>query len=214
MKIQGEHFLAAPQDLVWEALLDAEVLSATVPGSQGLEQISENEFEGKLKIKVGPVQGVFQGKVSLSDLEPPSSYRIKIEGRGPVGFMSGGGTVKLSESDGGTLLGYDVTAQIGGRIAGLGQRLMDSTAKVITRQTLEALGAQIEARAADDAEDVDEEGAVEPAPPRPATESEFAAEVGKGVVAELVPEQYRRMAVMAIVGLGAAGAVLALRGCG
>lgn len=213
MKIQGEHLFAARRDLVWEALLDAAVLSATVPGSQGLEQTAENEFQGELKIKVGPVQGVFKGKVELSDLEPPRSYRMKIEGRGAAGFMNGNGTVELSESEGGTLLAYDLDAQVGGRIAGVGQRLMDSTSKVITRQTLEALGAQIEARVAVDAGG-EEVASPQSAPPPSPTEAQFAAGVAKGVLADLVPPQYRRMTVMAGLGLAAAAVVLLLRGCG
>ena len=74
MKIQGEHRFKAPREKVWEALLDPEVLSRTVPGSEGLEQTGENEFGGKLKMKIGPVQGVFEGKVALSDLEPTQSF--------------------------------------------------------------------------------------------------------------------------------------------
>ena len=147
MKIQGEHRFAAPRQEVWEALLDPEVLARTVPGSQGLERTGDNAFQGELKIKVGPVQGVFQGKVTLDDLKPPASYTLKLDGRGAPGFVNGtGGIVLEDDPDGGTLLRYDVVAQVGGRIAGVGQRLLDSSAKVITRQALEALDAQVQAR--------------------------------------------------------------------
>lgn len=146
MKIQGEHRFQAPREEVWEALLDADVLAATVPGSQGLEQTGENEYRGKLKIKVGPVQGLFEGKVSLSNLDPPQGYDVKIEGRGAPGFVNGSGRISLAEEGGATVLAYEVDAQVGGRIAGVGQRLVESSGKVITRQALEALDRQIQQR--------------------------------------------------------------------
>ena len=168
MKLQGEHHLLAPRDEVWKALLDPEVLSRTVPGSEGLEQTGENEFSGRLKIKSGPVQGVFQGKVELSDLHPPSRYKMKIEGRGPVGFMNGTGDLTLTEEGEGTLLTYVVDAQVGGRIASVGQRLVESSAKVITRQALAALEAQIEARVGPARDAATASGAPAGAPPPPA----------------------------------------------
>jgi hypothetical protein len=149
LKIQGEYRFAAPRQEVWEALLDPEVLSRTVPGSQGLERSGDNAFEGELKIKVGPVQGVFQGKVTLLELDPPRGYTLKLDGRGAPGFVNGSGVIALADDPaGGTLLHYDVDAQVGGKIAGVGQRLLESSAKVITRQALEALDGQIRARSA------------------------------------------------------------------
>ena len=216
MKIQGNHHFDAPRDEVWKALLDPDVLAATVPGSQGLEQIGDNEYEGELKIKIGPVQGRFQGKVSLLDLDPPNGYQIKIEGRGPAGFMNGTGSLALSEDGGGTLMDYDVDAQVGGRIAGVGQRLLDSSAKVITRQALEALEKQIVARvppAADGAGDPAQGEAAPPAPAAP-SQTEFAAGVAKGLAAELIPKPYRRLITMAAIGSVAAVLVLFVRGCG
>ena len=198
MKIQGDHHFDAPRDEVWQALLDPEVLGATVPGSQGLEQVGDNAYEGKLKIKVGPVQGQFQGKVILEDLDPPNGYRLKIDGRGPAGFMNGIGSLALSDDGGGTLMAYDVDAKVGGRIAGVGQRLLDSSAKVITRQALEALSAQVAARA--------------PAAEAP-SQAEFAAGVAKGVAKDLIPAPYRRLMMMAGVGILAAILVLLVRGC-
>ncbi len=149
MKIQGEHRFAAPRQEVWKALLDPDVLSRTVPGSQGLENTGDNEFKGELKMKIGPVQGVFQGKVALENLDPPNGYTLKLDGRGAPGFVNGSGAIRLEDDPaGGTVLHYDVDAQVGGRIAGVGQRLLDSSAKVITRQALEALDVQIQARSA------------------------------------------------------------------
>jgi carbon monoxide dehydrogenase subunit G len=200
LKIQGEHRFGAPRQQVWQALLDPEVLARTVPGSQGLERTGDNEFSGELKIKVGPVQGAFQGKVALHDLVPPKSYTLKLDGRGAAGFVDGVGAIELEDDPaGGTLLRYDVDAQVGGRIAGVGQRLLDSSAKVITRQALEALDAQVQARSSVAGGSGLE--APSAAPPPPST-ARFAAGVAKGVIADLVPPQHRKKA--GILGMVAA----------
>ena len=209
MKLQGEQHLLAPRDEVWKALLDPEVLSKTVPGSEGLEQTGENEFSGTLKMKIGPVQGVFQGKVKLSDLRPPSGYKLTIEGRGPVGFVNGTGDLTLTEEGEGTLLTYEIDAQVGGRIASVGQRLVESSAKVITRQALAALQAQIEARVAPAAVAATEKGAgAEAAVPAAASNAKMAAGFAGGLLNELLPKGGIRWALGA--GLLALGVVLIL----
>jgi hypothetical protein len=217
LKIQGEHRFSAPRQEVWNALLDPDVLSRTVPGSQGLERTGDNEFKGELTMKIGPVSGVFQGKVALQDLEPPSGYTLKLDGRGAPGFVNGTGAIRLEDdAAGGTVLHYDVDAQVGGRIAGVGQRLLESSAKVITRQALEALDVQIQARSADTAP-----GGSQPsggpsygnpnpqvlaaAPAAPST-VKFAAAVVKGVIVDMVPPQHRKKAGV----LGALAAALIL----
>ena len=214
MKIQGEHRFSASREEVWAALLDPEVLSRTVPGSQSLERTGENEFKGELTMKVGPVQGVFQGKVALENLDPPNGYTMKIDGRGAPGFVNGTGAIRLADDpSGGTVLHYDVDAQVGGRIAGVGQRLLDSSAKVITRQALEALDVQIQARTSgggsgsgasgegSDAAAGSGGGAALSAPPPPST-VKFAAGVVKGVIVDMVPPEHRKK-------VGIVGAVLA-----
>ena len=204
---------------MWKALLDPEVLAATVPGSQGLEQSGENQYQGKLKIKIGPVQGVFQGKVALSNLDPENGYDMKIEGRGPAGFMNGTGSLSLADDGDGTAMSYDIDAQVGGRIAGVGQRLLDSSAKVITRQALEALDGEVTARSTASA-GVSSKAESEPGeagsadPPSGPSQAEFAAGVAKGVAAELIPAPYRRLATMVAVGVVAVVLVLLVRGCG
>ncbi|REJ81206.1 MAG: carbon monoxide dehydrogenase [Acidobacteria bacterium] len=182
MKITGQEHYPHPRERVWRALLDPEILSRTLPGCEDLEQVGENEYAGKLKMKVGPVQGVFQGGVVLSDLRQPEGYRMAIEGKGAPGFMNGNGTLRLEESEGGTLLHYDIDAQVGGRIASVGQRLLDSSAKVITRQGLAGLGRQLDALAeresestgaapADAESDRATAASTESAPPRTAAEA-------------------------------------------
>ena len=149
MKITGKHALAVPRDVVWEAILDPEVLSRTLPGCKDMAPVGDNQFRGKLKMKVGPVQGLFEGGVELLDLDPPNGYNLKMDGKGAPGFVNGTGSIRLEEADdGGTLLHYDIDARVGGRIAAVGQRLLDSSAKVLTRQGLQGLDKQLEARAA------------------------------------------------------------------
>ena len=149
MKVTGKHALAVPRDVVWEAILDPEVLSRTLPGCEDMAPVGDNQFRGKLKMKVGPVQGLFEGGVELLDLDPPNGYNLKMDGKGAPGFVNGTGSIRLEEADdGGTLLHYDIDARVGGRIAAVGQRLLDSSAKVLTRQGLQGLDKQLEARAA------------------------------------------------------------------
>lgn len=147
MKIKGSHALAEPRGVVWEAILDPEVLSRTLPGCEDMAPVGDNRFRGKLKMKVGPVQGVFEGGVELLDLDPPNGYNLKMDGKGAPGFVNGSGSLRLEDKDdGGTLLHYEIDARVGGRIAAVGQRLLDSSAKVLTRQGLQGLERQLAAR--------------------------------------------------------------------
>ena len=130
MTMTGEYQLGAPRDVVWAKLNDAEVLKSCIPGCEDLEKLSDTEFRATAKMKVGPVSARFKGKVNLTDLDPPNGYKISGEGEGGVaGFAKGGATVKLADSNGGTLLTYNVEAQIGGKLAQLGQRLINGSAK-------------------------------------------------------------------------------------
>jgi carbon monoxide dehydrogenase subunit G len=130
MTMSGEVQLSASRDRVWAMLNDPAVLKGCIPGCEQLELNDNNEFQAVATIKIGPVKARWKGKVRLSDLDPPNSYRISGEGEGGVaGFAKGGATVALSDRDGGTLLTYNVEAQIGGKLAQLGQRLVNSAAK-------------------------------------------------------------------------------------
>jgi carbon monoxide dehydrogenase subunit G len=130
MTMNGEVQLAAPRDVVWAKLNDAEVLKQCIPGCEELNKTSDTEFNAVATIKIGPVKAKFKGRVHLSDMDPPNGYKISGEGEGGVaGFAKGGAVVKLTEKDGGTLLSYDVESQIGGKLAQLGQRLVQGTAK-------------------------------------------------------------------------------------
>lgn len=203
MKIKGSHTLAVPRGVVWEAILDPEVLSRTLPGCEDMAPVGDNQFRGKLKMKVGPVQGVFEGGVELLDLDPPNGYRLKMDGKGAPGFVNGNGSLRLEDTeDGGTLLHYEIDAQVGGRIAAVGQRLLDSSAKVLTRQGLQGLEQQLAARqsvpdataaapdspagtAAPEASPVPA-GGVEAAPAAP-SQAAFAGRFAAGIAREFWP---------------------------
>jgi hypothetical protein len=132
MVMTGEVQLPASREVVWVRLNDAEVLKVCIPGCEELNKASDTEFQAVAVVKIGPVKARFKGKVQLTDLNPPNGYRISGEGEGGVaGFAKGGATVMLVEKDGGTLLTYNVEAQIGGKLAQLGQRLVNGAAKKI-----------------------------------------------------------------------------------
>src|SRR5579862_8157443 len=136
MDMTGEYVVAAPRQKVWEALNDPDILKQCIPGCETIEKLSPTEMTATVRAKVGPVSARFGGKVTLSDLDPPNGYRISGEGTGgPAGFAKGGATVALA-SDGpdATILTYAVDAQIGGKLAQLGGRLIDSTARKLAGQ--------------------------------------------------------------------------------
>ena len=130
MEMTGEFHIPAPRQRVWEGLNDPEVLKQCIPGCQTLEKVSDTEFNGKVVASVGPVRATFGGKVMLSDLDPPRSYMISGEGSGGVaGFAKGGAKVNLAEEGAATVLTYAVQAQVGGKLAQVGSRLIDGVAR-------------------------------------------------------------------------------------
>lgn len=130
MKMTGEQVIPAPRQRVWDALNDPEVLKQSIPGCQEMTKHSPTEFEAKVVAKVGPVKANFAGTVTLSQLNPPESYVISGQGKGgAAGFAKGGASVRLEEAGDKTRLTYDVDAQVGGKLAQIGSRLIDSTAR-------------------------------------------------------------------------------------
>lgn len=130
MTMQGEVTLPADRATVWAALNDPEILKASIPGCQDLEKISDTEFQATAKVSVGPVKATFKGGVTLSDLDPPNGYTIGGEGQGGIaGWAKGGAKVRLEDVEEGTKLIYDVEANVGGKIAQLGGRLINGIAK-------------------------------------------------------------------------------------
>jgi uncharacterized protein len=130
MDMTGEFRIPASRQRVWEALNDPEVLKAAIPGCETIEKISDTELKAKVVAKVGPVKATFNGKVTLADLDPPNGYTIQGEGTGGVaGFAKGSAKVSLREEDGLTVLGYAAQAHVGGKLAQIGSRLIDATAR-------------------------------------------------------------------------------------
>src|SRR6185437_13033273 len=130
MDMTGEFRIPAPRQRVWEGLNDPEILKSSIPGCQTIEKLSDTEFTAKIVAQVGPVKANFSGKVTLSDLDPPQSYTIAGEGNGGVaGFAKGSAKVNLAEDGGATVLNYAVQAHVGGKLAQIGSRLIDSVAR-------------------------------------------------------------------------------------
>lgn len=132
MQMTGEQFIPAPRETVWAALNDPAMLKAAIPGCQSLSREGENGFTAKVAAKVGPVSATFNGAVQLSDIDPPNGYTLSGSGSGgAAGMAKGGAKVSLLEKDGGTLLRYEVNAQVQGKLAQLGARLIDGAAKMM-----------------------------------------------------------------------------------
>jgi len=219
LKLEGTYTFEAPQQVVWDALMDPDVLARVMPGCEKLEKIGENDYESVLKIKVGPVQGTFTGNVTLSELNAPHSYHMSVKGKGAPGHMTGEGEVRLEHKDGVTIMHYGGEAKIGGRLAGVGQRLMESSAKSLTHQGLEGLNHQIQARmkpaVTPPQPPPDSGGGVTtpsprytppPAPPA-LSQTEFAMGVARHMVDDLIPPSSRPWLVAAA---GSLVAVVAL----
>jgi len=135
VEMNGEERIAAPRQIVWEALNDPEILRACIPGCQELERISDTELSAVVKVKIGPVSATFKGDVTLENINAPQSYTITGEGKGGIaGFAKGGADVQLTEDGAETVLSYVVNAQVGGKIAQLGSRLIDSSSKKLAGQ--------------------------------------------------------------------------------
>ena len=141
MKMTGEQRIAASRDRVWQALNDPEILRQCIPGCQSLDKEAEDRMKAVVEVKIGPIGARFNGAVSLSDLNPPQSYTITGEGHGgTVGTAKGGAKVQLAEDGEGTLLTYDVDAQVGGRLAQLGGPIIDATAKQLAAKFFRQFG--------------------------------------------------------------------------
>lgn len=144
MEMSGQKFIPEPREIVWKALNDPAILRSCVPGCRSLEKTSDTEMQAEAEIRVGPVAAKFAGKISLSELNAPASYRITGEGQGGVaGFAKGNALVTLNEAEDGTLLTYSVEAQVGGKLAQLGGRLIDATARKLSEAFFDKFAAEI-----------------------------------------------------------------------
>ena len=134
MKIEGSADIPATREKVWAAFLDPNILAQALPGCEKLEAIGPNEYKATMKVGVAAIKGTFEGKVKLSDLEPPNRYRMAVEGSGGPGFVRGEAGMQMSDVDGGTKVSYDADVQVGGLIASVGQRMLGGVTKMMLDQ--------------------------------------------------------------------------------
>jgi carbon monoxide dehydrogenase subunit G len=144
MEMSGEYRIAAPREKVWAALNDPEILKASIPGCKTLEKTADDRMAATVEAKVGPVKAKFTGEVTLSNIDPPNSYTISGEGKGGVaGFAKGGADVTLEEDGAATVLRYTAKGQVGGKLAQVGARLVDATAKQMADKFFSAFAEQV-----------------------------------------------------------------------
>jgi len=201
MDLSGDFIFDAPQEITWKALLDPDVLASVMPGGEDFREVGENEYSGSLNIKIGPVQGKFKGTIKLSDITDPESYSIQVDGKGAPGFVKANGSLKLTGHDGKTHMAYEGSAQVGGRIASVGQRLVETSAKSIIRQSLDGLNEYLKVQMAAEqlagATDSSVNETIEISEPAevlrytPPSQTDVALNVFKDVFNDFVPSQYR-----------------------
>lgn len=149
MRLAGDYVFDGPREDVWDLMRDPEVLATALPGTQSLTRVSENEYTGAMHVRVGPVSGVFSGRVAISDEVPPESYTLTVEGKGGPAFVKATGSVRLTEQGSEkTLLEYEGEFQVGGRLVSVGQRLLDSVSRGMIRQGLDKLNEALRQRLA------------------------------------------------------------------
>ncbi len=177
MKIEGTHIFNGPREDVWNMFYDPNVLMSALPGASKMEMVNENEYKFDMNVRVGPVSGAFSGEMQLEDVQKPDSLTLKGGGRGAPGFLNGVGHVKFEDHEEGTLMAYEGEVNIGGALASVGQRMIDSVSKSMIRSGFATLDKALAARLA--AKESGDEAAVEYKAP---TEAEFAKEVAKDMM--------------------------------
>ncbi|HMB93133.1 MAG TPA: carbon monoxide dehydrogenase subunit G [Rhodothermales bacterium] len=210
MQVSGDYTFEGPRDEVWELLQDPDVLVSAMPGAKKLDKTGEDEYKAQLQVRVGPVNGVFNTKISLSDKVPPEHYTMHVDSSSPQGFAKGTAEVTLTEQDANTtLMEYDANLQVGGRLASVGQRMLDTVSKSLIRQSLEAMNQALQARLdAGKAAAEPESGAggeattVKPKPKAaytPPSQADFARGVAKDVVVDTVQTNKTALIIGGIV---------------
>jgi uncharacterized protein len=191
MDMTGEYRITAPREQVWAALNDPATLKASLPGCQSLEKVSEREFAATVVAKVGPVQAKFNGNVTLSNLNPPESYTISGQGKGgAAGFAKGGADVRLVKEGEITVLTYTARADVGGKLAQLGSRLIDGTAKKMADEFFDNFSKQVAGPAPAPAPEPVPEAAP-PSPPESLLQNKFVWAAGAIVVLMLIVLLFR-----------------------
>jgi len=139
MKISGAHVVPVPPERAYALLQDPAALAKAMPGCEALERIGDGEYHMKMKMLLASMSGLFDGKVRIADPNPFTNFRLAVDGAGKIGFMKGDGLLTLTSVDGGTNVAYDGSVEVGGTIAAVGQRLLDTTARMIIRRFFETL---------------------------------------------------------------------------
>jgi uncharacterized protein len=142
MKIDGSHELRARPERVYETLIDPAALQRCIPGCERLEKTGENAYSATLRAGVGAIKGVFTGNVRLEDMQPPTHFRMIVDGKGQPGFLKGSGNLNLEDREGVTVVSFDGDVQVGGTIAGVGQRMIQGAVKMMTSQFFTAIEAE------------------------------------------------------------------------
>ena len=143
MKVGGSYTLPVPRERAYQGLQDPEILAKCMPGTEQLAKIGPDEYEMKMKVVIAVVQGLFTAKIRIADQKPPDEFRLLVEGSGKVGFLKGDGLLTFVPGDGSTEVRYDGEVQVGGMIAGVGQRLLDTTAKIVIRKFFERMSEEL-----------------------------------------------------------------------
>lgn len=181
MKIEGTHVFNGPREDVWDMFYDPNVLASALPGAQKMEMVNENEYKFDMNVRVGPVSGAFTGEMQLENVVKPDSLTLKGGGKGAPGFLNGVGNVRFMEQeDATTLMEYDGEVNIGGALASVGQRMIDSVAKSMIRTGFETLDKALAARL------VAKESGAEAVDFKAPTEAQFAKDVAKDVAKDMV----------------------------
>ena len=194
MDMSGERRISAPREKVWAALNDPEVLRTSIPGCETMERLGENELKATASVKIGPISARFAGKVQLLDLDPPNGYRIEGEGQGGVaGFAKGGAVVRLVADGSATIMSYEVKANVGGKIAQLGARLIDASAKQMADAFFDRCAAQVASAEAE---------AVAAAPSAPASVAPAPVAPAPGIsLLDLIPREPGGLPIVAWIGI-------------
>lgn len=147
MIVEGTYTFPGPREVVWTLLLDPDVLAKTMPGASSIARVSDERYEGKMGVGIGPITAAeFDVVITMTEKVFPQSYRMQIEGRGRFGFTRGNATVRLTEDGASTIMYYEADMMVGGKIAAVGQRLLDSVSRMMLKQGLEAMSAELDRR--------------------------------------------------------------------
>jgi len=193
MKVEGEHLFNGTQQQVWDLFRDTEVMAAALPGTRKMELVGDNTYEAIMNVRVGPVAGEFSGQLVISNEDHPHSYTMSVDGRGKPGLLKGVGDVKLmKQGDQQTVMAYTGEVQIGGRLAAVGQRLIDTVSKSIINQAFETLDRDL-------AEKVNAEAEGRGAAYEKASEGDYAAAVAKDMVGGFLSAPWMKWIVVILV---------------